>query len=33
MNQYDMNSRDIKDGDVVDLFNNHDGIERRHTNL
>ncbi len=28
MNQYDMNSRDIKDGDVVDLFNNHDGIER-----
>ena len=28
MNQKDMNSRDIKDGDVVDLFNNHDGIER-----
>jgi molybdopterin-dependent oxidoreductase alpha subunit len=28
MNQSDMNSRDIKDGDVVDLFNNHDGIER-----
>jgi molybdopterin-dependent oxidoreductase alpha subunit len=28
MNQHDMNSRDIKDGDVVDLFNNHDGIER-----
>lgn len=28
MNQYDMNSRDIKDGDVVDLFNNHDRIER-----
>ncbi len=28
MNQYDMNSRDIKDGDVVDLFNHHDGIER-----
>ena len=23
-----MNSRDIKDGDVVDLFNYHDGIER-----
>ena len=28
MNQYDMNSRNIKDGDIVDLFNNHDGIER-----
>jgi molybdopterin-dependent oxidoreductase alpha subunit len=28
MNQHDLNSRDIKDGDVVDLFNNHDGIER-----
>lgn len=28
MNQYDMNNRAIKDGDVVDLFNNHDGIER-----
>lgn len=28
MNQYDMNSRAIKEGDVVDLFNNHDGIER-----
>jgi len=29
MNQADMNTRDIKEGDVVDLFNNHDGIERR----
>ncbi len=28
MNQQDMNRRDIKDGDVVDLFNNHEGIER-----
>jgi len=28
MNQYDMIRSDIKEGDVGDLFNNHDGIER-----
>ena len=28
MNQADMNLRNLKDGDVVDLINNHDGIER-----
>jgi len=28
MNQYDMIRSDIKECDVGDLFNNHDGIER-----
>ena len=28
MNQADMNSRYLKSGDVVDLYNNHDGRER-----
>lgn len=28
MNQGDMNKRGLQSGDVVDLFNNHDGIER-----
>ncbi len=28
MNQADLNSRDLKENDVVDLYNHHDGIER-----
>ncbi|CAN5530191.1 FdhF/YdeP family oxidoreductase [soil metagenome] len=28
MNQADMNSRGLKENDIVDLYNNHDGIER-----
>ncbi len=28
MNQKDMNQRSIKDGDIVDLYNNHDAVER-----
>jgi len=28
MNQKDINSRDMKNGDVVDLYNYHDGVER-----
>ncbi|OQP62823.1 hypothetical protein A3860_26285 [Niastella vici] len=28
MNQQDMNSRDLKSGDVVDIYNHHGGVER-----
>ena len=28
MNQADMNTRDLIEGDVVDLINNHDGVDR-----
>lgn len=28
MNQEDLNKRQLKDGDVVDLYNYHGGIER-----
>lgn len=28
MNEKDINNRGLKDGDIVDLVNNHDGIER-----
>jgi anaerobic selenocysteine-containing dehydrogenase len=28
MNQQDMNDRKLKSGDIVDLYNDHDGVER-----
>ncbi|MEO6231022.1 MAG: FdhF/YdeP family oxidoreductase [Ferruginibacter sp.] len=28
MNQADMNSRGLKENDIVDLYNNHDGVQR-----
>lgn len=28
MNRWDMNNRNINDGDVVDLYNHHEGVER-----